>query len=257
LARLFPKPVRAILIKDWLLYRRDLRNASRMVTPLILGVVYAVSMLQSGGGLPEGRGEAPAWVMNILESVFVYADVGLAIFIGWMFAANIAGLGFSMEGKRYWMLKMAPLNSRTLLTAKFLTAYIPSLLVCAIYIIVLQVFKGASLWSMAVGLLAVAAIMAGLVGIHLAFGVAGARFDWDNPNEVGRTVGCFGGLAGMLYAGLCFALFAAPAILAGMLQLPVVLGQMVGLVLGVGAGLAGALIPLALVEKRVATLMEA
>ena len=50
IARLVPAPVRAIVVKDLLVYRRDLRNASQLVTPLILGIVYAVSLLRGGGG---------------------------------------------------------------------------------------------------------------------------------------------------------------------------------------------------------------
>jgi ABC-2 type transport system permease protein len=256
-ARLLPAPVRAIVVKDWLLYRRDLRNVSRLLSPLILGIVYAVSLVQSGGQIPQGRGEAPAWVMQALQGIFVYADVGLALFMGWMLAANLAGLGFSMEGRRYWMLKVAPLGSRQLLLAKFLVSYIPVMLVCGAYVLVLQLLKGLNLWNLAISFLALAFILAGLNGIYLAFGVAGARFDWDNPNETGRTVGCLGSLVGMVYAPICFALFAGPPILAAFLELPVWAGQLVGLLLGGGAGLFAVLFPLGLVEKRVATLMEA
>ncbi len=213
--------------------------------------------MQSGGQVPEGRGEAPEWIMQTLESVFVYADVALALFLGWMLAANISGLGFSMEGKHYWMLKIAPLSSRTLLAAKFLVGYIPCLVICGIYVLVLQILKGPNLWNIAVSLLAVGAMMAGLNGIYLAFGVTGARFDWTNPNETGRTIGCLGSLAGMVYAPLCFVLFAAPAIAASLIGLPLWIGQLVGLVLGVAAGLAAVIVPLGMVEKRVATLMEA
>jgi archaellum biogenesis protein FlaJ (TadC family) len=173
-----------------------------------------------------------------------------------MLAANIAGLGFSMEGKHYWMLKIAPLGPRTLLTAKFLTAYIPSLALCEVYILVLQILKGLNPLNLVISMVAVAAIMAGLNGIYLAFGVSGARFDWTNPNEAGRSIGCLGSLAGLIYAPLCFVLFAAPAIAAVLLDLPVWVGQLAGLALGGGAGLAAVFIPLALVEQKVTRLME-
>jgi hypothetical protein len=61
----------------------------------------------------------------------------------------------------------------------------------------------------------------------------------------------------MVYTPLCFVLFAAPAIAASFLEIPVWIGQLVGLVLGGGAGLAAVFVPLRLVEKRVATLMDA
>lgn len=257
LAGLLPAPVRAIIAKDWMLYRRDLRDLSRLVTPLILGVVYAFGLVQTNGKMPEGGGDAPAWMMSIFESIYLYADVGLALFMGWMFAANIAGAGFTMEGKRYWMLKTAPLSTRILLLSKFLVSYLPTLALCSVYILILQVLKGFNLWNTLAGLLATASILAGLTGIYLGFGVAGARFDWTNPADANRGGGCLGALVGMLYAPLCFALFIGPAIGAVILQLPVWSGQVVGLVLGAGAGAAGVTIPLGMVYKRVETLMEA
>jgi hypothetical protein len=255
-ARLFPTPIRAVMIKDWLLYRRDLRNLSRLLTPIILGVVYAFSFFQGGERIPEGQGNAPEWAMRVLEGVVIYTDIALALFMGWMFTANLGGLSFSMEGKHYWMVKVAPIGSRALLAAKFLVAYLPTLAICSFYVIVLQVLKGPSLWDIVLGLSALAAILAGLTGIYLAFGVLGARFDWTKPNEVNRTTGCLSGIAGLIFAPMCFILFAAPAIAAGFLEFPLWIGQLGGAGLGISAGLAGVLIPLRLVEKRVARLME-
>jgi ABC-2 type transport system permease protein len=256
LATLIPRPVRAILVKDLLLYRRDLRSISRLLTPMILGVVYAISLVQSRGQFPQGRGEAPAWIMTTLNGILLYGDVALALFVGWMLAANLAGQGVSQEGKNYWMIKTAPISPRQFLLSKYLVAYLPSLAVCEIYILILQFFKGFELWPTLVSMIAVALVMAGVNGIYLAFGVTGAKFDWESPNQMGRTVGCLGAIAGMVFVPVCFALFVGPAVLAAFLELPLALGQLVGLALGGGAGLAAAILPLGLVEKRVSTLNE-
>jgi ABC-2 type transport system permease protein len=255
-ARMIPQQVRAILVKDLLVYRRDLRNISRLITPLILGVVYAVNMLSSGGRGLEGQGEAPAWFMNSVNSLMSFGDVALALFLGWMLVANLAGMGFSQEGKNYWMLKVAPVSSRQLLTAKFLVGYIPPLALCSVYLLVLQVLKGSSLFSMVVSLLAVAMILAGLTGITLAFGTRGAKFDWENPSQSNRAVGCLGNIAGTFYLAICFGLFAVPPMAAGLLGIYVEAGQLVGLLLGGALSVAAVLIPLGLVEKRVAMLGE-
>ena len=255
--RLLPRAVRAIVVKDFTLYRRDLRSISKLITPLILGVVYAISLVQAGPRGPSDISDAPLWVAQTLRGVLLYGDVILALFVGWMLAANLAGLGVSLEGKNYWMLKMAPVSARQFLAAKYLVAYLPSLTVCSVYVFVLELLKGAGLWSMLVSLLATALLLAGVNGIYLAFGVVGAKFDWENPNQMGRTVGCLGSLAGMAYLPVCFSLFIGPALLTGILGLPAPLGQSIGLVLGGAAGIAAAVIPLMLVEKRVATLNEA
>jgi len=253
---LIPPPIRAILVKDLLVYRRDLRNISRLLTPLILGVVYAVNLLRSGGQGLEGGGEAPAWFMSSLNSLMVFGDVALALFLGWMLVANLAGVSFTQEGKNYWMLKAAPISTRQLLTAKFLVGYLPPLVLCAIYLLVLQILKGANLFSIIVSLLAVGLILAGLTGIYLAFGVRGAKFDWENPSQTNRAVGCLGSLVGTFYLAVCFGLFIMPPLGASLLGLPMEAGQLVGLLLGGIASIGAILIPLGLVEKRVTLLNE-
>jgi len=256
LARLILPSIRAILAKDWLVYRRDLRNLSRLLTPLILGIVYAVSMLQAGGKDLEGQGEAPAWFMNVIQGIVVYGDAILALFLGWMLIANLAGVAFSQEGKYYWILKASPISSRQLLTAKFLVAYLPTMILCGIYLIVLEMIKGVSLWPALVSLIAVALPLAGLTGIYLAFGIRMAKFDWENPSQMGRSVGCLGTIAGILFLAACFGLFIAPPFLFGLFGFPVFIGQIIGLLFGSVASLAAVIIPRGLIEKRVATLAE-
>jgi ABC-2 type transport system permease protein len=255
-AGLIPTPIRAILLKDLLVYRRDLRNLSQLITPLILGVVYAIGLLQPGGRGFEGRGEAPGWFMNAMSGIMLYADVALALFLGWMLVARLAGLGFSHEGKSYWMLKAAPLSTRQLLTAKFLVGYLPALLLCLVYEVVLQVLKGTGLLSAVISLLAVALTLAGLTGIYLAFGTNGAKFEWEHPAQMGRSVGCLGTLTGMVFLPVCFGLFIVPPLVAGLVNVPVLAGQLVGLALGGAASIAAVIVPLGLVEKKVGMLNE-
>ena len=251
-ARLMPSVIRAIFVKDFLLYRRELRNVSRLITPLILGVVYAFGLLSSGGRGFEGQGEAPAWFMDAFNSSMVYADVMLALFIGWMLIASLAGLGFSMEGQSYWMLKSAPVSSRQLLVSKFLVSYLPALALCTVYLVVLQIIKEASIASALISLLAVALSLAGLTGIFLAFGTYGAKFDWDNPARINQSMGCVSSLVSSLFVAICFGLFIVPAIVASLLGLPVLVGQLAGLLLGGAANVAAVLIPLGMAERRVA-----
>jgi len=255
-ARLVSAPVRAILVKDLLLYRRDLRNASQLVTPLILGVVYAVSFLRNDGGMPVGQDEIPSVFRQIMESFFVYGDVALALFLGWMLIANLAGLGFSQEGQSYWMLKSAPLHPGTLITAKFLVGYIPTFVVCGLYILVLQILKGTPVGSILRSLVLLGLVLAGLTGIYLFFGITGAKFDWDNPQKINGTIGCLGNIVGMAFLPIVFGLYAGPAIVAAFLDLPILVGQLAGLVLGGGVSLAAGLIPLRLAHSKVERLNE-
>jgi hypothetical protein len=49
LEQLIPSPVRAIIVKDFHVLRRDLRNLSQLVTPLIFGVLYTFILLRDTG----------------------------------------------------------------------------------------------------------------------------------------------------------------------------------------------------------------
>jgi len=256
LARLVPTPVRAILRKDLRLCLRDLSNLSGLLFPLILGVLYAVGLIRSHWQMPVGRGKAPAGFIQAGNAAFLYGDIALALFLGWALIANLAGLAFTREGKNYWMLKSAPVSTRQILTAKLLVSYIPAALICSAYILALEILKRVDPYAMMVSLISVWMMVAGLCGIYLAFGTRGARFDWENPAQRNRSVGCLGMLTGLFFLPVCFALFIAPAVLAQLFRFPVLIGRLAGLVLGGVASALAVIIPLAMVEKRVSTLNE-
>ena len=99
-------------------------------------------------------------------------------------------------------------------------------------------------------------VLQGLTGIFLAFGTYGAKFDWDNPARINQSMGCVSSLVSSLFLAVCFGLFIVPAIVAALLGLPVIVGQLAGLLLGGAANVAAILVPLGMVERRVATLGE-
>jgi ABC-2 type transport system permease protein len=256
LARVVPAPVRAVVVKDLRLFRRDLSNLSSLLFPLILGVVYAVGLLHADGQLPAGRGTAPPAFMRAAKEAVAYGDIFLALFLGLMLASNLAGFGFSREGKNYWLLKAAPIHPRRILAAKFLAGYIPSALVCSIYLLILEIFNRSGPWPLMVKLISVWMILAGLTGLFLALGTGGAKFNWENPSQINRTIGCLGMLSGVLYLGICIALFTAPMLLAQFINLPAFVGPLAGLLFVGVAGMLGVFIPLGMAERRVANLAE-
>jgi ABC-2 type transport system permease protein len=97
-ARYLPPAVGAIVVKDWTMLRRDLRNLSQLVTPLVLGVVYAVMLFRTGGMAPPGRGEARTWFLQVLQGVMAYGGVAISLLAGWVLLLQLATMGFSQEG---------------------------------------------------------------------------------------------------------------------------------------------------------------
>ncbi len=257
LGRLLPQPVRAIIVKDFLVLRRDLRNMSQLVTPLIFGVIYAAMLVRSGGVPPAGRGEAPEWAMNTLRSALAYGNLAIALFIGWSLLTRLAGMGFSQEGRNYWLLKGAPVPPSQLLVAKFLVAYLPALLMGWGFLLIISLLRGFDLGQLAFDLAVIAMCIAGAAGLNLAFGVAGANMNWEDPRQMLRSsVGCLSTLVSMMFLPVCLALFVGPSLLGDFLGFPVAVGRIAGLILGGALGVAAAWIPPRLVRERLPHLGE-
>jgi ABC-2 type transport system permease protein len=252
-----PAAVRGLMVKDALVIRRDLRNMSQLLSPLILGVIYAAALVRGGGPGAASQGEGPAWLMQILKNLVVYGNVGISLFVGWSLMSRLAMMGFSHEGKHYWLLKSAPVSADQLLAAKFLAAYLPTLALGWGFLVVISLVQGARLATLLFGMPVVALAIAGGVGISLAFGVMGVNLEWDDPRHMTRgSTGCLGLLAsaGCMVVGLV--LFFGPPLAFVLLGWPEVAGQLVGLALGGIASLACAVLPPWLVRERVPRIGE-
>jgi ABC-2 type transport system permease protein len=252
LARVLPPPVIAIIQKDFLTLRRDLRNLSQLVSPVIFGALYTLFLLRSNGEPPGGRGEAPSWIMDSFRIVLTYGNIGMSLFVGWMLLSRLAGMGFSHEGRNYWMLKVSPVRVWHLLASKFLVAYIPALSLGLVFLTIISVVQRLPILVFGYGLIATMMCLAGMTGILLAFGVAGANFTWEDPRRMsGGAMGCLGQIVSMLYLPISFGLFVAPLGLANFLGFPISYGYGIGLILGCAVTTGFALVPLWLVRKRV------
>ena len=255
--RLLPAQVQAILIKDLLVLRRDLRNMSQLVTPLIIGVVYAVALVRGGGEPPAGRGDAPAVFMEVLKNLMLYANVGISLFIGWSLLSRLAGMSFSLEGKQYWLLKTAPVSTRRLVTGKYLVAYLPTLSLCWAFLLIISLLQRVSLDTLAYSLVVVAFTVAGVAGLNLAFGVIGANFEWEDPRRISQgALGCLGMLLSGVCLLVCLFFFFGPPILFDILGSPAAIGRLIGIMLGSTVSLCLMIIPLWLVRKRIPRLAE-
>ncbi|MDI6694989.1 MAG: hypothetical protein QME21_08085 [Anaerolineales bacterium] len=256
--RLLSAPVSGLIAKDWLVLRRDLRNLSQLVTPLIIGVIYAVMILRSDNQPPSlSSPDASPWIRGMMSNLRTYLSVGLSLFVGWMLLARLAGMGFAHEGRSYWILKTAPISATQLILAKYLVAYLPSVALSGLYLLAIWLIQSAGLITLIYSLAVIALCIAGNAGINLAFGIAGANLNWEDPRQMQRTFsGCLGGLTTMLYLPLSLLLFFGPPIAFAAFNLPEAIGQIFGLALGGALSLACAFIPLFVVYKKVERLGE-
>jgi ABC-2 type transport system permease protein len=256
-SRTVPPAIRGIIGKDFLMLRRDLRSMSQLVTPLILGVVYAFMLVRGSGEPPAGRGEAPPVFMEVLGNLMVYGNVGISLFVSWSLLSRLAAMGFSQEGKSYWMLKSAPIGREKLLGSKYLVAFLPTLALGVGFLVIISLVQQTGLGIVLFSLAVVVLSIAGTTGLNLAFGVVGANFEWEDPRKISQgSAGCLGALASMVFLLTSLGLFFGPSLLVGVLGGPDVLGQSIGLVLGGVVCLVVAFVPLWLVRRRVDRLAE-
>jgi ABC-2 type transport system permease protein len=252
-----PAPVRTLVRKDFIIFRRDLRHTSQLIMPLIFGAIYAFMFLRGGGEAPPGQAEAPEWLMQAMNNMLLYVQVALALFVGWMMVTRLATIGFSQEGKNYWMLKSAPISAKQLLTGKFLVALLPALAGSWLFLVGVTVLRGGSAGMLIYSLLVVALILMGNVGTNLAFGVAWANFQWDDPRQMTRgSNGCVSMLVSVIYLPLAMVLFFGAPFVTDLLQAPHILGQAIGLLVGGGFTLLCTIVPLRLALARVPRLAE-
>jgi ABC-2 type transport system permease protein len=255
-----PGGLRAIVLKDWLVMRRDLRNMSQLITPLIFGIIYAIMFFRDGGpSIPiESESDAPLWLQALMVNISVYFNVGISLFVGWMLLARLAGMAFSQEGQQYWLLKSAPVSTAVLVASKFAVAYLPTLALGWGFLLIISLVQRTNLFQLLFTIPVVALCIAGNAGLNLTFGITGANFDWEDPRKMQRGAqGCLSALATMAYLPISLTLFFGPAILLTAFGLPEAVGQVVGLIVGGVFSLACGFIPLYLASKRVPRLAEA
>jgi len=219
--------------------------------------LYTLTMFRSAGEAPIESIEASSWFAQSFDTALAYSSVGMSLFVGWMILSRLAGMGFSQEGRNYWLLKAAPVRARHLLAAKFLVAYLPALGLGLVFLIVISVLDRLSALEFLYSLITLSMCQAGMAGILLSFGVAGANLTWDDPRRMNAGVlGCFGQIVAMLYLPVAFGLFIVPLGLASFFEFPIIYGYLFGLLIGSGATAICAYVPLWLVLKKVELLGE-
>lgn len=255
--RTIPARIRAMIVKDFLMLSRDLRNLSQLITPLIFGVIWTILILREDNNFSSGIEEAPPFFQPALENISIYLITGLSLLVGWMLIGRLAGMGFSQEGKNYWLIKTAPVSTLDLLIAKFSVAFIPAFGLSMLFLIGLSLIQKVALAQLWFTLPVIVFCIAGNVGLSLTFGVTGANMTWEDPRQMQKTgSGCLGVIAAMVYLPISLALFFIPPLVFQYFEASTLLGQLLGLLLGSAFSLTCAILPLWLVRHAVNRLGE-
>lgn len=200
----------AVMLKDWRVIPRDLRNFAQMLSPLFFLPVVYINMLS------EARGEDRMARVFMergdvgLESIFLTAGV---LGASAMVFGRVAATSISREGKSWWLLKAAPISGVELLRGKFLAAAIPFAVLSTLLMAGAAIWRGFDpLWSF-YGWLGVELLGAGLLAVEMGFSIPWARLDWDDPRRMSSGVGSlFSLIVWMLLSLVVGLILCAPAL---------------------------------------------
>ena len=160
-----------------------------------------------------------------MSNASLYLNIGISLFVSWMLIPRLGGIGFSQEGKSYWILKTAPVKASTLLAAKFFVAFLPATLFAWLFLLVMVVVCVNGLGSLWFSMPVAALNIAGNTGLNLMFGVLGANMGWDDPRHMMRgSVGCLGSLASFFYFPISLLFFFGPLLGLGLIDVLAVAG---------------------------------
>ena len=228
----------AIVLKDWRVVPRDLRNFAQMLAPLLFLPVVYLNLL--GGRRSES-------ISEVLRGKS-FDPTGLLIAAGVLFSSalvfgRIADTSISREGKSWWLLKVAPVPPSEIIRGKFLAAFVPFAVLSSVLMLGAEVWKGFSIFGFVYGWYGVELLGAGMIAIETGLSVPWARLDWEDPRRMSSGWGSLLSLVtwavlGLLGGGaLCLpvlAQFFDPS-----LQLwGTVLGIIIATVVCIGGGLA-------------------
>jgi hypothetical protein len=171
-------PLMAIVRKDWLAYRRDIRRLSRLLPALLFLVGYAVALSRPSSQFPGG----------------FWADVLLISFLSLFMSNVVANPSIPSEHRGFQILRMAPLTMWQVLWAKVLATFPPVAGLLAVLAVVIGVV-GHSRAADLIELIAFVVWLAfGFVAISVSAGGIDPKFDATDDR---RAVGVAGALAGL------------------------------------------------------------
>ena len=190
----------AIALKDLREIRRDASQLGQLLLPIALFALY-IAAPGGGHGPIQSGGRLPAWFGTSLTASFAS-----------LFAASgIALRGVGIEGRRFWLLRSAPVDAWTVLRAKVAVGVMVAggLGLLLLWIGELRAAEGPLVVVLASVRLLV--IIGGLVGLAAGMGAVRPRLDWTDPRRAVGVGLSFGFLfLGAVYIGAAFVVLGLP-----------------------------------------------
>lgn len=188
----------AIVLKDWRVIPRDLRNFAQLLAPLIFLPIFYFNFL---GGRRAPFSDGGSDFLGGFDGRGIFIAIGILVGTGMVFG-RIADTAISMEGKAWWLLKIAPVSGAEILRGKFLSAMIPFSVLSTLLLVGAGIWNGFNpLWAL-YGWFGVQLLGAGMMAISVALSVPWARLNWDDPRRMTSGVGSVLAIVGWAVMGI-------------------------------------------------------
>jgi len=194
-------PGLVLLEKDWVTFRRD--PAQWMQCAILLGLLglYFFNLRNLSYHVSEPFWKNLTSFLNLAASCLVLAT----LITRFVFPL------FSLEGRRFWILGLAPIRREKILWGKFAFAAGLSTVIVEVLISVSNVMLGSSPLVLWLQIATVAVVCFALSGLAVGMSALYPKFDEDNPSKI---VSSFGGtltlILSLIYVVLIICLEAMP-----------------------------------------------
>lgn len=167
-------PDRALVAKDIRLFWRDPAQWSQFLIFFGLMTLYVANMRSDGGMLADPRFRSWIAVLNMAASMLVLATL----------TTRFVFPLISLEGRRFWILGLAPLSLRRLVAQKFLL----SVTTCSVFTVGIALLTAwrldLSAFEFGVTVGGVVAAILALSGLAVGLGALYPNFREDNPSRI-------------------------------------------------------------------------
>jgi hypothetical protein len=178
-------PFRAIALKDWLSYRRDIRRLSRMLPAFLFPIGYAFAFLRPSRSITS-----------------FWTEVFLVGFISMFMSTALATPSIPSERRGFQLLRMAPMTMAQVIRAKIMLTLPPVLVLTFVFSMVVATVSGSGVAQYAELAVLVVWLGIGFVSVGVSAGAIDPRFDASDDRRAVGIVGTLAGLGGTLGFGL-------------------------------------------------------
>jgi ABC-2 type transport system permease protein len=173
---------RELILKDVRVFFRDPTQWSQLIILAVLVVVYVYNIRV----LPLGTGST---VTQYLVTLVVFLNLALTGFVLAAIAARFVFPMFSLEGSTLWLLRSAPIEASTLVSAKFRIGIVPLTSLALILSVATGLFLGVPAGLFALNLLAIIGLGAAFTAQALAWGILYPQFESENAAQIPTSLG--------------------------------------------------------------------